>query len=814
VKSADYEALELDKVLARLARHTAFSASRELALELEPAADFAAARRRQAATTEARQLRALRPNVTVGGAHDVRPLLRRAGVGAVLQPTDLLEIGSTARAAAVLRSTVLKYEDELPTLAFVAQGLGEHRTVLDAIDRAIGDNGEVLDSASPELRQVRLQVRGSYDRLMAKLQELVASPAYRTALQDPIVTMREGRYVLPVKVEYRQQVRGIVHDQSASGATLFVEPLAVLDLTNRWRQLQIEEQQEVDRVLAELSSLVGADSQALEWSVEALADLDLHLAMASLADDQRANPPELRELPSHTALASERPGGQRRAVLRLLEARHPLLEGDVVPISVELGTDFDVLLITGPNTGGKTVALKTIGLLALMAQCGMHLPTAEGSLTSVFGGIYADIGDEQSIEQSLSTFSSHVTRIVGVLRETDARSLVLLDELGAGTDPQEGSALARAILSYLRERGSYVVATTHYPELKAYAHLTPRVENASVEFDVESLSPTYRLRVGLPGRSNALAIATRLGMPAEVVDSARTLVDPADVEVEHLLAGIQHDRAAAAADRAEAGRAAEDARKLLERRERQVAAVEQEREAIWRRARQESEAMLAELRREIQRELAAARAAGSDRAAVQEVAARAAELVPLAAPESRQWSRVRTAPAAAPAAPALRVGARVGVPALNTRGTVRGLSVDGRKAEVDVGGLRVRVKAGELVAPDAVDDEGGGGRGVAADVASISYVPAPALPSATKAVPLQLDLRGQRAADAVEEVERYLDDAYLAGLPAVRIVHGHGTGAVRKAVRDRLSHHSLVRSWAPAERNQGGDGATDVQLTS
>src|SRR5262249_10043593 len=284
---------------------------------------FAAARRRQAATTEARQLRALRPNVTIGGAHDVRPLLRRAAVCAALQPTDPLAIGSTAPPAALLRSTVLQDEGALPPLAFVAQGLGEHRTVLDAIDRAIGDSGEVLDSASPELRQVRLQVRGAYDRLQAKLQELVASPAYRTALQDPIVTMREGRYVVPVKVEYRQQVRGIVHDQSASGATLFVEPLAVLDLTNRWRQLQIEEQQEVNRVLAELSGLVGADSQALKWSVDALAELDLHLAMASLADELHANAPELRECPPQAAPAIDRPGGQRRTVLRLLDARHP-----------------------------------------------------------------------------------------------------------------------------------------------------------------------------------------------------------------------------------------------------------------------------------------------------------------------------------------------------------------------------------------------------------------------------------------------------------------------------------------------------------
>jgi DNA mismatch repair protein MutS2 len=857
VKRSDYEALELDKVLARLAYHTAFSASEALALSLEPTTDLAEARRRQAATAEARQLRALRPTLTVGGAHDVRPLLRRAAVGGSLQPTELLDVASTGRAAAILKTTVLSHAEELPTLARVAERLGEHGAVVEAIDRSIGDGGEVLDNASPTLRQLRIQVRGAYGRLMDKLQELLGSPGYRAALQEPIVTMREGRYVVPIKVEYRNQVRGIVHDQSASGATLFVEPLAVLDLTNRWRELQFEEQREVERVLAELSGLVGTDHYGLEASVEGLAELDLHLAMARLAEEQNASKPELRaprpvsgqtpspptplppqgdgglpaELsPAEPASSPLSPyggeggwgerglsappappflrregglGGLGAPILRFVEARHPLLTGEVVPISVELGRDFDVLLITGPNTGGKTVALKTIGLLALMAQCGLQLPAAEGSLSTVFGGVYADVGDEQSIEQSLSTFSSHVTRIIGILQEADSRSLVLLDELGAGTDPQEGSALARSILRFLQERGSSVVATTHYSELKTYAHLTPRVENASVEFNLETLSPTYRLSVGLPGRSNALAIATRLGMPEAVIEGARGLLSPENVEVEQLLTEIQQERAAAAAAREQAARAAEDARKLLARRERQVTAVEQEREAIWRRARQESEAMLAELRREMQRELAAARAARADRGAVEEIAGRAAELAPIAAPESRQWSRARPAP---PPPPTVTVGARVGVPRLNARGVVRSVTGDGREAEVDVGGLRVRVKTAELTPPEAVE------AGVEGP-APVTYVPAaPPLPGPSRPVPLQLDLRGQRAVEATEAVEQYLDDAVLAGLPSVRIIHGHGTGAVRKAVRDLLSRHSLVRSWTPADRREGGDGATEVQL--
>ncbi|MBX5492996.1 MAG: endonuclease MutS2 [Chloroflexi bacterium] len=814
MKRTDYEPLELDKILARLAEHTAFSASRALALAVEPTADLTEARRRQAATTEARRLLARRPQTSIGAAQEIRPLLARAAVGGVLRPEELRAVAATAHAAAVLRTTILGDEEALPTLATIARRLGDHGPVREAIERSIGEGGEVLDSASEALRQVRAQVRTAYDRLMAKLQELLASPAYRTALQEPLITMRAGRYVLPIKVEARSQVRGIVHDQSASGATLFIEPLAVVDLTNRWRELQLAEAHEIERVLQALSGLVGADRFGLEQSVEALAELDLHLAMARLAEEQRATAPALYPLASRRAPATpedtdghERAAAPARPVLRLVAARHPLLTGEVVPIDVELGAEFDILVITGPNTGGKTVALKTIGLLALMAQCGLHIPAAEGSFSSVFAGVYADIGDEQSIEQSLSTFSSHMTRIIGILREADARSLVLLDELGAGTDPQEGAALARALLDYLRARGSYVVATTHYSELKSYAHLTPRVENASVEFDVETLSPTYHLNIGLPGRSNALAIAARLGLPEAVIEQARALLHPANVEVERLLDEIQRERAAAAQARVEAERAAAEARRLLERRERQARAVDEEREAIWRRARRESEALLAELRQQIQRELAAARAAGADRAALHAVAERAAALAPLETPPSPHSARPRSR-VVAPAAPVLQVGARVGVPRLNARGTIRALRDNGRQAEVEIGGMRVRVPTRELTPPEAVE------RAPASEaLPPISYQPEPPIPTLERAVPLQLDVRGQRVADAMEAVERYLDDAYRAGLRSVRIIHGHGTGAVRQGVRELLTHHPHVERWTPADPRQGGDGATEVELT-
>ncbi|HZK66475.1 MAG TPA: endonuclease MutS2, partial [Chloroflexota bacterium] len=609
------QTLELNKVLALLAGHASFALSQEKALDLRPAAEMGEALRRQTATWEARRLLDLKPSFSVGGARDIRTQLQRAVVGALLSPDELLMVVSTIASSRIVRGTVSKLADQLPTLEEVTLPIGSHGDVEQEIRRAINDSGDVVDAASPALLQIRLELRRSHERLMSKLNEIISSSSYRTVLQEPIITQRQGRYVVPVKAEFKGQVKGVVHDQSASGATVFMEPLVVVDLTNRWRQLQIEEEREVERVLRHLTGLVGRDCEELGRTLEALGQVDLFLSGAKLAEGMQAEMPHLVDL-------ERRPAGTPS--LRLVRARHPLLKGHVVPISLELGGDFDVLVITGPNTGGKTVALKTAGLLALMAQCGLQIPAEESSSVGVFRAVFADIGDEQSIEQSLSTFSSHVRHIVEILGKAGPDTLVLMDELGAGTDPQEGSALARSILSYLLERGVPTVATTHYSELKSFAHTTPRVENASVEFDLETLSPTYRLRIGLPGRSNALAIAGRLGMLPEVVEGARGLLDPEDVKIEGLLAQLQTDREQARAARAEAERMREQARSQRARVNAELRDLDDRRVELLEKAREQSEQELASLRQKVQRILRELERVQAEQAASQPAVAAAA----------------------------------------------------------------------------------------------------------------------------------------------------------------------------------------------
>src|SRR6266568_1630308 len=511
--------LEYPKIMAKVAREAAFSASKELVMELQPTPNLEVARRRLAYTSEASQLIDLHPDAGVGSAHDIRAELTRAEREGVLSASSLFEVLTTARSAIYVGRLLGKLDAEtFPLLHALGADIPQRPHIARRIEETISEEGEVLDTASAALRKLRFDIRGANQRLQDRLRTLVNE--FGNALQEHIITIRNDRYVIPVKAENRSQVRGIVHDQSSSGATIYVEPMVVVELNNRLRQLQVEERQEIERILRVLSLEIGREAETLKVAVELLAEFDLHLAKARYGRMTQSTEPRLNN--------------EGRIDLR--NARHPLLTGKVVPISFHLGRDFFMVVITGPNTGGKTVALKTVGLLTLMAQAGLHLPVEEGSEVAVFEDVFADIGDEQSIEQSLSTFSSHLTRIIEILRRIEAekrkstpeirgklseslvgkqesrqlRALVLLDELGAGTDPSEGSALARAILTYLLERRVTTIATTHYSELKAFAHEQPGVANASVEFDVETLSPTYRLSIGLPGRSNALAIASRL----------------------------------------------------------------------------------------------------------------------------------------------------------------------------------------------------------------------------------------------------------------------------------------------------------------
>ncbi len=780
--------LEYPKILERLAHEAAFSASKELALALQPATELSEVERRLAYTTEAKRLLDIRPDAGVRGARDIRPLVLRAERGAMLSPSDLLEVLSTVRSAIYVARLLDRVEEDFPLLKALGRDLPQRPALAQRIEESISEEGEVLDSASPKLRQVRLEIRSAQQRLQEKLQSLVNE--YRPALQEPIITMRSDRYVLPVRAEAKGQVRGIVHDQSASGATFFIEPLVVVEMNNRLRELHLAERQEIERILLALSAEVGREALALNLAVELLAEIDLHLAKARYSQLLAGNPPHLNN----------------QGRIRLMAARHPLLTGKVVPIDFRLGDEFSLVVITGPNTGGKTVALKTVGLLTLMAQAGLHIPADDRSEINVFENVFADIGDEQSIEQSLSTFSSHLSRIVEILKLVNARSLVLLDELGAGTDPSEGSALARAILMYLLDRHVAAVATTHYTELKAFAHDTPGVANASVEFDVETLSPTYRLQIGLPGRSNALAIATRLGLAPEIIEQARQLLGTTGVQMESLLEGLQADRQAAADERYHLSMERAQAEHLRKQLEAERAKFEEERvrllnetRAQARRELEQVQAQLARIKVEMNRRMSQEKL-DRLRARVRGMEGRVAPV-----PEPRRAAEPEPAE---PVGGPLEVGDIVRVRSFNQSGELVSLPDARGEVEVQLGLLKVRVPAADVerlskrqVRSEGVVYSGNGARGI-----SLPDIAEREMPD------VQLDLRGQRVEEVLPTVDRYIHDAYMAGMPFVRILHGKGTGALRQAIREQLAHNPLVRSYESAAAADGGEGVTVVTL--
>jgi DNA mismatch repair protein MutS2 len=789
--------LEFDKVIARLVDLTSFAVGRERAASLTPSADYLEVLRRQRLTAEARRLRVLKPNVGLGGARDVRVAVQKAALGGVLEPGELLDVLSTVQAVRSLRGNLTRLSLQLPLLADIAKTMEDLGDLIAEIGSSISLRGEVVDSASSGLGHIRAQVRATHDRLQHRLQEILANASARGVAQEAIVTLRDGRYVIPVKADFRGQLRGIVHDVSASGATVFIEPLAVVELGNAWREAQLEEQREVERILRRLSGLVGEDAPDLAHNLVALGELDLALAKARLGDAMRAT-----ELPYD---GSEQPWLVRGpAELTLIEARHPLLSGAVVPISLQVGGAFRVLLITGPNTGGKTVALKTAGLLTLMAQAGLPIPALEGSQVPVFADVFADIGDEQSIEQSLSTFSSHMRTIIAILGEARANTLALLDELGAGTDPVEGSALARAVVEQLLDSGATVVATTHHGELKAFAHATPGVQNASVEFDAETLAPTYRLRIGLPGRSNALAIAQRLGMPLEIVARARAEVGPEQLHVESLLTEIQRERdEAVAARRAErnAAREAEEIRRQLAGR---LDAIEDERDALIERTRRDIEEELGATREELREASRRLQRAERERAEF-DAAAAALAVAEHSIEKVRQRQPVRRRQPVAPKPAGLppetvQPGDRIWVGGLEQPGESLSGPDERGQIEVQLGALRTRVRLSQL---ERVERPSEGSPRVVVSIAPRGAVEPP---------PLQIEVRGQRVEEALPKVEEYLENAYQAGMPFVRIVHGKGTGTLRRVVRERLANSPIVTRFETAEPRAGGEGVTVVHL--
>ena len=801
--------LEYPKILERLAAYTAFPASAEKARALRPSTNVEEARRLQAETAEAVRLFGARTDLTIGGARDVRAPVELAVRGGVLAPGDLLDIKSTLIAARTLARTFERLENQFPYLYDIAAQLPPPLGLVDAITRTLSDRGDVLDSASPKLATIRRDMRIAHDRLLTKMQRMVSDPNTSSLLQEALVTQRDGRYVLPLRAEFKGRLRAIVHDQSASGATLFVEPLAVVELNNQFRELQLAERDEERRILAELSNQVAEHAYEINHSVEVIAELDLVFARAKYAEDLRANEPVLQPLPARSKLSGQ--GSHPGSIIRLYQARHPLLDqSTVVPIDVELDPHTYALIITGPNTGGKTVTLKTVGLLALMAQSGLHIPAHPGSEISLFDAVFADIGDEQSIEQSLSTFSGHITNIIRILEQADSRSLVILDELGAGTDPQEGAALARALLTHLLSRGITTLVTTHHPELKGFAHATPGVVNASVEFDLETLQPTFHLTIGLPGRSNALAIAQRLGMPDSIIATARSDLDPTDLRAEDLLDEIhrqrEHSRQARAATE-EARQEAEGLRaELSERLER----LEDERRGVLEKARAEAETRVHELQEQVesvQRALARAR---QPLDAMQTISEQVEVLEEAAdQPVERRAPKIRGELASRP----LRLGDRVRLRTLNTQGVLTSMGEE--EAEVQVGMLRVRARLSEIESldgsPEPEPPAPAGRRKKSTEppapgTSSPHTIVLPASPG------MELDLRGQRADEALDALDRYLDAAYLAGLPFVRIIHGKGTGKLRQSVREVLGQHPHVRSFEPGGEKEGGDGVTVAKL--
>jgi DNA mismatch repair protein MutS2 len=812
--------LEFPKILTSLADFCDFSASAGLAHALQPTSDHEDALIRLAETSEARTL-LVTSNLTIGGAHDIREQVDLAAHGGVLDPKELLDVQSTLVSMRDLHRFFNKHAEASPHLADIAYHLPAPTGLIDAISRCIADNGDVADSASPRLYDLRRQVRITHDRLMTRLQRYLTDSSTASKLMDAVITQRDGRFVIPLRAEFKGQVKAIVHDQSSTGATLFVEPLAVVELNNAFREAQIAERDEVRRVLAELSAQVGELAGEIVPGVVALAELDLAFAKAKYADSIGASEPVLVPIKESRKprLEKDRTATEPPSI-RLLQARHPLLDPEtVVPITIDPVSGTFALVITGPNTGGKTVTLKTVGLLVVMAQSGLHIPAQSGSELPCFKTVYADIGDEQSIEQSLSTFSGHITNIVHILKEADKRSLVILDELGAGTDPQEGAALARAILSSLLAQAITTFVATHYPELKTFAHTTPGVVNASLEFNVQTLRPTYRLTIGLPGRSNALAIAQRLGLPQEIIDAAKSEINPNDLRADKLIGDIHRQRKIAFKESEKAGKARSEARRLEHDLAERLEEIETERQKVLEQARAEGELEVEVLKAQLKSLKQDLKNARQPLDALQKIEAKVDEVEEkIQAPVLRKRQTTdhglssKTSPPGDIHRP-FSIGEKVVLKKLGNEGII--ISLDDDQAEIQAGSLRMRVPLDELKRKKEPSENGtqvvekrnvprAGGDQIFATQRSASILPA--------SPGIELDLRGQRAEDALEMLERYIEKATMSGLPFVRIIHGKGTGKLRQEVRTALKAHPHVNSFEEGGDKEGGNGVTVAKL--
>lgn len=788
----NYRVLELDKILELLSKETSCEQAASLARELEPSYDLDEVKQRIADTTAAYKLMASFGSPSFGGIKNITGSLRRAEAGAILSMRELLDIAETLKVIRLLKEWRSNCTGAKTCLDDRFDSLVPNKYLEEKITSCIVSEDEVADNASPELNDIRRKMRNTAMSVREKLDKLIRSPGYQKFLQDPIVTIRGGRFVVPVKSEYRGEVPGLIHDTSSSGATVFVEPMAVVQANNELRLLMSKEQLEIERILKFLSSEAGSFADAIIGSYETLVELDFIFAKARLGYKMKASEPLLTD--------------EGRISLR--RARHPLLDPKTaVPIDVGLGDEYDTLIITGPNTGGKTVSLKTIGLLTLMAMCGLMIPANDGSVVSVFESLYADIGDEQSIEQSLSTFSAHMTNIISILKSAGNRSLVLLDELGAGTDPVEGAALATAIIEHLRGNGAKIVATTHYAELKAYAINTPGVENASCEFDVATLRPTYRLLVGVPGRSNAFEISERLGIDKGLVNRARELVSSENQTLEEVVIKLEERRQALEKELEQARRmrvSAEEAAKAAEHnlleinklRDKEIEKAKGEAFRIVERARAEAESLISELDA-LRKEKAAADFAAKSHEAKIRLRSKLRGLEESIDPVVNRIKEDYVLPRP------LKPGDEVIVIDIDKKGVVLSEADSNGNVLVQAGIIKTRINQSNLRLVEQKQD-------TKAAAQPKGYKTGTS--RATRDVRTEIDLRGMASDEGILELDRFISDALMSGLTQITIIHGKGTGVLRAAVHKFLKSHKSVKNFRLGTYGEGETGVTIAEI--
>ncbi len=780
--------LELDQVLELLSQCAGSMGGKEACLRVRPVSDLEEVELMLQQTTDASNLCTRKGNPVFGDVTDCSASLERAERGGTLQHKELLRIAGILRCARTIKGYVSE-DDQKTVLDVLFKSLSPNKYLEDKIFGAILSEEEMADTASPALADIRRHMRIQAGKIRDSLQKVISSPAYSKYLREPIITIRQGRYVVPVKSECKNDVPGLVHDVSASGSTYFVEPMSAVNANNALRELELKEKKEIERILAELSSEAASYQEAINLNYQMLVQLDVIFAKVKLAYRMNAWAPIMND----------------KGSVDLRKARHPLIDAKtVVPISVRLGTDFDTMIITGPNTGGKTVTLKTIGLLTLMAECGLHVPAGDGSVLSTFESILADIGDEQSIAQSLSTFSSHMRTIVDVVAQCDDRTLVLFDELGAGTDPAEGAALATAIIEFCRKMGSRVVATTHYAELKLYAMRTSGVINASCEFDVETLRPTYKLLIGIPGKSNAFAISRKLGLSEEILKEADDLVDKADKDFEDVLSQLEQQRQQMESARREAERLRQETAKIKQQNEEFNAQIRREKEKAMESARREAQMIIEEARAAANiasEELKALKKQLMDSADTTGINQRQAEL---RRSLNEAEDKLRAAhPKQERPAPSrgILVGDTVELLKLGTKASVIAINKDGTY-QLQAGILKMSAKADEIYLLENENPykaKGGRPKHSGREMKMT-------------AMPTEVDLRGMDAVEAICVLDRYLDEAMRSNLSQVRIIHGKGTGVLRNAVQQSLKKNKYVKKFRLGQYGEGEDGVTIAEF--